>query len=983
MHRSRLRWPERVRIAFASFRVRLVLVVLLAVLPGLVFVLFSAAEQRRQALDRAKETAARLTQLAAADHASLFTETRQLLEVLARVPLVIGDDPAACRAFLRVVAEAHAPRTTSFGVVDRDGRMTCASISGAPVQSLANRDYFREAMRTREFTIGEYVVGRASGRAVLVMAYPVLDDVGQVSKLVTAALSLDWLNQFAARAELPPGGTLSLIDHNGTILVRQPHPERWVGRTFPDTSLFRQMTQAGEGVHEAEGVDDVPRLFEFTQLVSSHLVGKLYLVIGLAKSVLFAESDRILRRNLIILGTLTALALIAAWVGGDLFFLRRVNALVRATRRLEGGDLSARTGLRRGRGELDRLAQTFDQTAASLEAQTVALRRVNRMYAVLSGIESVLLRHPERDALLDAACQIAVQVGKFRLVVIHEVDPSTGALRVACQAGIPADDAREVHATVEGADADSHPLIGVVRRNGGHRIVNELDDEPVALAESAALAARGFRSAAAFALQVEEQVVGVLSLYSAEPHFFDDAEVRLLGEVAADTSLGLEYVEKERRLQYLVNYDAVTGLPNRTLFEDRLTQAISQAKQEGRRVGVVSMNVGALDEIVGTLGHAAGDRVVEAVARALEDAVRDGDTVARLASDEFVIAFVGLTDAMEIETLVQHVVDRMPRDVVVEERDIPISQRLGAAVYPHDGVDARTLIRNAALARQSAVGRTLAYFSTDLDAAAQRRHRIEGELRRAIDRAELMLHYQPVVDLRRREVVGVEALLRWDNATLGRLPPAEFIPIAEEMGLIASLGEWILRAACRQARAWSARSPDGLGRLRINVNISVTQLREPTFVDGVAEILRESGLDPRRLAIGLEITESALMENVDAAITSLGRLREMGAAVYVDDFGTGYSSLAYLRALPIDWVKIDKSFVKDLPADADAVAVTRSIVALGHSLGLDVVAEGVETDAQLDTLRDIGCDAVQGYLFGQPMSAEEIVRRFGASRRIA
>jgi diguanylate cyclase (GGDEF)-like protein len=969
MDRSHWRWPERVRSALGGFRVRLVLVVLLAVLPGLGFILYSAAEQRKQALELAKASAARLTQLAAADHESLIEETRQLLTVLVRVPVVVGTDRDSCQAFLVGLAKEHAPQYSGFNVVDRNGVITCSSIPGAVSANVADRRFFRLAMQTRAFAIGDYLMGRFSGQAILVMAYPAVNQTGGIEKLVTAALSLDWLNEFAAHAQLPAGGTLTLLDHNGTILVRYPHPERWVGRSIHDTPLFRAITRGGKGVLSAEGIDEVPRLFEFTRLVSNPPDGELFLVVGLAKSELFAESNRILRRNLLVLGALTILALLATWVGGDLFFLRQVRALMRATERIEGGDLSARTGLPPGRGELDRLAQAFDQTAASLEERTEALQRLNRVYAVLSGIEAVLLRHPDRNELFEATCRLAVEHGKFRLAVIHEMDSSTNGLRVACQAGISPEEAGKARATVEGQEADAHDLIGAVRREGRDRVINELGAQP-----------HGFGSAAAFSLRVEDEVAGVLSLYSAEPQFFDEAEIRLLREVAADISLGLEYLEKERLLRYLANFDALTDLPNRALFEDRLTQTITMAKEDGHSVGVVSLAVVPMDEIVGTLGHATGDRVLRSMAQALKAAVRKGDTVARLASDEFGIAFVGLSDVLEVETRARRIIDELPGLIAVDGKEVPVSARLGAAVYPHDGADAQTLVRNAALARHSARARMFAFFAPELDAAAQRRQRIERELRHAVERGELALHYQPVVDLRSRKLTGVEALLRWRSAELGSLHPAEFIPIAEKMGLIPALGEWILRTACEQSQAWSK---GGLGRIRINVNISVIQLREPGFVDRVAAILNATGVDPKSLALGVEITESALMENIDAAIETLRRLKAMGLAVYVDDFGTGYSSLAYLRTLPIDWVKIDKSFVNDLPGDADALAVTRAIVALGHSLGLAVVAEGVETEGQFASLRELGCDAVQGYLFSQPVAAEEIEKRYGAGRRIA
>jgi len=251
---------------------------------------------------------------------------------------------------------------------------------------------------------------------------------------------------------------------------------------------------------------------------------------------------------------------------------------------------------------------------------------------------------------------------------------------------------------------------------------------------------------------------------------------------------------------------------------------------------------------------------------------------------------------------------------------------------------------------------------------------MERELRRAVQEDQLVLHYQPVVDVRRRVVLGVESLVRWDSPELGFVPPGRFVPLAEETGLIVRIGEWIVTTACRQGSAWHR---EGFGDVRINVNVSVDQLRDPRFVERVVGILDETGFDPQRLALGLEITESELMENVRTTVGAIEALRRMGVAVYIDDFGTGYSSLAYLRQLPIDTLKIDASFIRDLPDDPDAVAVVKGIIALAKSLELRVIAEGVETEEQFATLRDLGCDAVQGFLFGRPTPAEEVVSLFG------
>jgi EAL domain-containing protein (putative c-di-GMP-specific phosphodiesterase class I) len=304
----------------------------------------------------------------------------------------------------------------------------------------------------------------------------------------------------------------------------------------------------------------------------------------------------------------------------------------------------------------------------------------------------------------------------------------------------------------------------------------------------------------------------------------------------------------------------------------------------------------------------------------------------------------------------------------VDDQEIFTTLRIGAAVYPQDGHDGDILMQKAAIARQATGLGAVAFFSAKLDAELRERRAIERELRTAIPRGELVLLYQPVVDLWTRKVTGAEALIRWRSESLGDVPPPTFIRVAEETGLIHEIGEWVLVTACRQGREWSRR---GFPRLRISVNASVKQLREPAFLERLEAILGEAGPDSPDLRLGMEITETVLMENVEDAVAVIRRLRGMGVKTYIDDFGTGYSSLSYLRDLPLDTLKIDTSFVRDIPGDEDAVAVVTGILAMAHSLELRVIAEGVETEEQFITLRNLGCEAAQGYYFSRPIPADE------------
>ena len=426
---------------------------------------------------------------------------------------------------------------------------------------------------------------------------------------------------------------------------------------------------------------------------------------------------------------------------------------------------------------------------------------------------------------------------------------------------------------------------------------------------------------------------------------------------------------REVQIHHLAYHDALTELPNRVLLLDRLGQALAQAERDGAQIAVLYIDLDRFKTINDTLGHPAGDELLRQVASRLRTVLREGDTVARLGGDEFVILLPhipAVRDAAQVAAKVLRVVSA-PFTLFGQELNTTTS--LGVSLFPKDGTNAETLLKHADTALYQAKGRgrnQYQFFDAPMNAQAHERLLLENHLRRALERGELSLHYQPQIDLRNNAVVGVEALLRWRHPERGMVPPDEFIPIAEETGLIAEIGEWVLRTACNQANSWQAA---GLPPVRMAVNLSVRQLlRQFDLPALVGAVLLDSGLAAPRL--DLEITESTLMADPGHAIEVLRELHDMGLQITVDDFGTGYSSLSYLKRLPLDRIKIDRSFVRDIPADADDVVIVQTILAMAKQLKIGVVAEGVETLAQSQFLREQRCEEAQGYFFSHPLRAE-------------
>ena len=439
----------------------------------------------------------------------------------------------------------------------------------------------------------------------------------------------------------------------------------------------------------------------------------------------------------------------------------------------------------------------------------------------------------------------------------------------------------------------------------------------------------------------------------------------------------------EERIHRLASYDRLTQLPNRQHFIERVDQALAQARAACKMLAVLSLDLDQFKRINDTLGHTVGDLLLVAVTQRLRDTVRSRDAVtrigglpddtnlARLGGDEFCVLVTDIGQFQDAAKVARRIIAALQRPLDVDGRELFVTASVGIALYPLDGDGAHTLIKNADAAMYFAKSQgrnNYQFYSKEMNSRALERLAIESKLRRSIERGEFELHYQPKLDLRTNRITGVEALVRWRHPEMGLVPPLDFIPIAEESGLIIPIGEWVLQEAARQTRAWHV---EGLPPINVAINIASPHFQQPGFLEHIAQVLKSTGLDARFLE--LEVTESMLMDDRTATLATLTALKAMGLKVSIDDFGTGYSSLAYLKRFPVNALKVDRSFVKDMPEADDDAAITSAIIAMAHSLRLEVIAEGVETPAQLAFLRERGCDYAQGYLISRPIPGPELV----------
>ncbi len=444
---------------------------------------------------------------------------------------------------------------------------------------------------------------------------------------------------------------------------------------------------------------------------------------------------------------------------------------------------------------------------------------------------------------------------------------------------------------------------------------------------------------------------------------------------AANARLEAEIGERkqaEQRARHLADHDALTGLPNRRILEDRLTQALALSYRNRKHSAVMFIDLDRFKTINDSLGHAAGDFLLKEVAQRLVRQLRIGDTVCRIGGDEFVVVLPEITRGADAAQVAQKAIETLSEPIVLEGRDISVTPSIGISVFPEDGSDAETLIRNADAAMYHAkeMGRSnFQFFTEKMNLAANRRLTLERDLRRAVQKGELVVYYQPITELKTGCTVMHEALLRWNHPSRGLVAPTEFIQLAEETGLILKIGEQALRDACAWAKKIGVDK-----RMPVAVNISARQFNDPKLVELVARTLKETGLPAQMLE--LEITESTAMQQTDSTLVILKKLRELGVSLAIDDFGTGYSSLVYLQRFPVDKLKIDKSFITDVPQSRDHNAIVTAIIGLAHALSLRVVAEGVETEAQMEFLENAGCDLIQGYLAGKPIDADSAASEY-------
>jgi diguanylate cyclase (GGDEF)-like protein len=910
-----------------SIRVRLLLLVLGAVLLPVVLVGCRYYQDRGKDIDVAISGLTATARTIAGNLDAKIQGTTQLHFGLARARDLDGPDKAMCSAFLSDVLNKN-PQFTGILTVDANGSLYCDSLQTGRVLDLRDRNYFKQAVNTTNAVVIEPVFGRLTGAAVLQIAYPVREESQRLKFVLLASLNLNKFIKEQTANVLHSVETI-LTDQRGTVLLRSPAPHRTdgPGSSIASSPLFR--LTAGGGTEELVNTDGETQVWSAADTIEIGGVS-LHVMVGRSKSELAAAPNRRLAEDLTVLGILSVLLFTGVWLLAEVGIRFQISRISKMAERLGAGELGARVLAPYPKGELGGLVTVLNGAAASLERQRHDIEDLNQKLRQSQQMET--LEKQRLDIALDNMTQgLLLFDASERLVVCNQ--------RYIEIYGLSLD--------VVKPGCSFRDLVAHRKLNGSFGgDVEEYCSSTLRDIAQGAVTRTVVQTGNGRSIQVVNQMLAIG------------------GWVATHEDI-TERARSDDRIAHLAHYDALTDLPNRGLFGEQLDRALKMVPR-GEQLAVLYIDIDEFKSVNDSLGHPVGDELLRAVADRLRGCLTATDFVARLGGDEFAIIQTAVERPSNTTDLVARIYEaiRAPYECVGHLLTTDVS--IGIALAPKDGTELVELLKNADLALYAAKAdgrRTYRFFNPGMDARVKALRILELDLRQAIADGGFELHYQPLVSLPDNKIAGCEALLRWRHPERGMISPAEFIPVAEETGLINPLGEWVLITACTEAASW----PD---HVKVAVNVSPVQFRSQAFVLKVAAALAISGLPAHRLE--LEITEAVLIRDDEAALVMLHQLRALGVRIALDDFGTGYSSLSYLQRFPFDKIKIDRSFIKDIAEPDGAACIVQAIVNIAAARHMTTTAEGVETQQQLDALRNLGCNEMQGYLFSAAMPAAEI-----------
>jgi diguanylate cyclase (GGDEF)-like protein/PAS domain S-box-containing protein len=899
--------------------------VLLALTPGVIATIYTGIAYREQAEKQARANAFRVMRLFVEFNDQMLRSSRLMLSTLAAIPEIKEGNSEALGLIFSSLLNGH-PEFHDVLLLDKIGKIVGSARGQNSFAGGKSAELLASASQKRGFFVAGHNYDQSLRKALVTFGYPILNNQGDVVSVLAAQLDLQYWDQIIQNAQLPRESTFAVCDRSGVILFRRPDRDQWMGKPIQDTMAKAMASDVEDGAFRGKGLDGVDRLYAFVKLPMGDDAADLFLRIGEPEKEIYAAANAFFLRALLGVGLIAALVLAMARMVGKRYVLKPVNELVSAAQELGAGRLKTRVNVPYEQGELGLLAHAFDGMASALE------RRERERLAVEERLrESEARIRAMFNATLDSVMLVDTE----------------GVILIANE------------------NAASRRNLAV-EELVGKSLYDTLPEQAAAQRRAKILEAVSSKQFVAYDEERDDRLYR-LRLF---PICNSAGEITQLASYSRDIT---DRRRTEEQLKRQAFHDELTELPNRSYFMQQLKNAIQGSLSSGgRRYAVLFFDLDNFKLINDSLGHPIGDKILRILASRLRQGISPNAVLARFGGDEFAILLDNLPDYFEILRTADNIHLMLKSPLRIEGYEVHASASIGVVFGGAHYALPEQILRDADIAMYQAKAKgkgSSEIFDMTMHDRIVERMQLEHDLRNALSRGEIFLVYQPIFSLADLGLVGFEALIRWRHPEKGLIPPSLFIPLAEETGHILSLGEFVLTQACVQARKWQLQYPKA-SPFTINVNLSGKQFYQSDPVELVKRTLAETRLTPG--ALKLEITESLLLEDMEQAADILDTLRYFGARTALDDFGTGYSSLGYLRALPLDTLKMDRSFVNNMNnGNQKDVGIVRSIIELGHALEMDIVAEGIESERIMGALAQLGCDHVQGFLMAQPLAPLE------------
>lgn len=954
--------------SFKSIYVRMFLAICVAIIPSIAGLCFYIYQQRDYLTDYSIQNAERFVQLAARDESWLFNHTHSLFAAISKMPLVVGQNWPLCHEYMRELLKEQT-NFHNIGLMSVSGSALCSGLSTETVNDLnvSDRSYFRRALEVPGIVISEYYVGRISGKPAIIVAQALRDSNSVPWAVLYASLDLSSMVRSQQNHQFFDGSVITVLDRHGVVLNSWPQRDDMpIGQPLKDTEVLKMLAQEPRGTGILERSDGSKWLVSHARTGTTQDPEALTVVYQHPTEAALAGIYRTLWISGALALLLASLTLILSWMGIQAIVGRNVRYLTAAAKRLGQGKYGTRVAQMMSGQEFKEIATQLDTMAEALGRQEVQWKKsLQRQKGHNKVLQMIAQNHP-LEATLRALAQINEGQIDGGVVSILTLAPDGKQIQLCIAPSLPDSYVQQMLQLRNDGQTGTWALAMAKSRLS---VTPDVSHDPSW--ESLHDLAETYDLRACWAhpiLRAGGKVIGAFIVHFRQPGSPGIENLRASKMAVEIASMAIEHSNHHEALRFQSRHDVLTGLFKREVFVSRLKAAIEDAATTYHlRLYVFNLTLHGFKEINSTFGHGVGDNLLRIVADRLRTLVGSRGDVSRSSGDEFALLFRSDTLGTPVRDMAQAILNEVRHPLDLDGTEMQISASIGIAEYPVAGTEAGVLMRHAdsAMHRAEREGTGFAFFDASRNERSPNRLLLLSDLRHALDAGELRLHFQPQISLRRRRTVGFEALIRWQHPEKGLLGPGQFMPVAEFSDLIHPLTLWVLDNSLAQCRLWHNQQHHAT----ISVNISARNLLSQDFPGQIQKMLTKHNMPAHYLEV--EITESAIMMDAARSLSVLQRIRAIGVRIAIDDFGTGHSSLSYLHKLPVDNIKIDQSFIREMENDKESQTIVDSIIGLAHNLKVSVTAEGVEDQRSLMRLLQLGCDYAQGYLIAKPIPAEE------------